>query len=76
MKVHIYTKTGCPFCVNAKKWLTQRKVKFTETVLDNDNERQEFYRKVGEGVRTVPQVFLNGKRLGGFSELKKLDHLF
>jgi glutaredoxin len=42
---------------------------YTEKDLSNDDERQNFYKKVGEGVSTVPQIYIEEKRIGGFPQL-------
>jgi glutaredoxin len=42
--------------------------------MDNDGERQKFYESVGNGVRTVPQIYVDGERIGGFQDLIK-SHL-
>lgn len=73
MEVIIYSKTICPHCTSAKQYLKQNGVPYIEQNLDDDAERQAFYAKVGEGVRTVPQIFVDGVRLGGFQDLLKSD---
>ena len=42
---------------------------FEEIDLSNDNDRKEFYKKVGEGVSTVPQIYIDNERIGGFPQL-------
>lgn len=71
MNIKIYSKTNCPYCVSAKMWLKNKGYTFEEIVMDNDRERQKFYESVGNGVRTVPQIFVDGERIGGYSELTK-----
>lgn len=75
-KVHIYTKHNCPFCTNAKEWLKIRGIPYTETLLESDEDRQAFYEKVGENVRTVPQIYVDDVRVGGFTDLQRNEHLF
>lgn len=69
MKIEIYTKTTCPYSTMAKQVLELNGYEFTETVLDNDDQRTEFYESCGENVNTVPQIFVNGERIGGFQHL-------
>ena len=71
MKVTIYTKTICPYCTAAKNWLKQKGYTYEEVNLDNDESRQKFYESVGNGVRTVPQIYVDGERIGGYQELVK-----
>ena len=74
MNIKVYSKTNCPYCVSAKNWLKQRGYAYEEIVIDNDGERQKFYESVGNGVRTVPQIYVDGERIGGFQDLIK-SHL-
>lgn len=69
MNIEIYTKDFCIWCDRAKALLESKDLKFTEIDLSNDVARSEFYSNVGEGVKTVPQVFIEGKRIGGYQEL-------
>jgi glutaredoxin 3 len=72
-KVEIYTTSYCPFCDRAKALLRRRKVKFEEIdVTDEPELRAEMVARTG-GRRTVPEVFINGKFIGGYQELKALD---
>ncbi|MDA9275939.1 glutaredoxin family protein [Acidimicrobiia bacterium] len=69
MNIEIYTKDFCIWCDRAKALLESKDLKFTEIDISNDVARSEFYSNVGEGVKTVPQVFIEGKRIGGYQEL-------
>jgi len=71
MKITVYTKTICPYCTSAKMWLKNKGYSYEEVNLDDDAERQKFYERVGEGVRTVPQIFVDDERIGGYQELVK-----
>ena len=44
-------------------------LEFDEIDLSNDEERQEFYKRVGEGVSTVPQIYIDNIRIGGYPNL-------
>jgi|TARA_B110000438_G_scaffold26282_1_gene24971 glutaredoxin 3 len=69
LNIEIYTKDFCIWCDRAKALLESKDLKFTEIDISNDVARSEFYSNVGEGVKTVPQVFIEGKRIGGYQEL-------
>lgn len=69
MNIEIYTKDFCIWCDRAKALLESKDLKFTEIDISNDVARSKFYSNVGEGVKTVPQVFIEGKRIGGYQEL-------
>ena len=57
----------------AKQLLSNKNVEFTETRIDTDPElRQQVIEKSGQ--RTVPQIFINDKPIGGFDDLKALDN--
>ncbi len=68
MKVEVYSKDGCPNCVNVKKLLDKKEIPYTITDLTNDTERMKFFERVGNGVRTMPQIFIDDERVGGFNE--------
>ena len=70
MKVSIYTKDNCIWCDRAKILLDSKKISYNEIDLSNDSERLKFYEKIGDNVKTVPQVFIDDKRIGGFQDLK------
>ena len=70
MKVLIYTKDNCIWCDRAKILLDSKKISYNEIDLSDDTERLKFYEKIGDNVKTVPQVFIDDKRIGGFQDLK------
>lgn len=70
MKVLIYTKNNCIWCDRAKILLDSKKISYNEIDLSDDSERLKFYEKIGDNVKTVPQVFIDDKRIGGFQDLK------
>ena len=70
-KVEIYTTNYCPFCSRAKSLLRNKGVSFTEIdVTDDDALRAKMVELAG-GRRTVPEIFINGKIIGGFDELTR-----
>ncbi|MDC1040060.1 glutaredoxin domain-containing protein [Acidimicrobiia bacterium] len=69
MNIEIYTKDLCIWCDRAKSLLESKNLSFTEIDLSDDLVRFEFYSKLGEDVKTVPQIFIDNKRIGGFQEL-------
>lgn len=69
----IYTKDHCPYCVKAKQLLTIKKQKFTEIDIGkNPEKRDEMLTKV-PNARTVPQIIINGKAIGGCDNLHELN---
>lgn len=71
MKVQIYSKSGCSYCVKAKQFFKDHKISFEEIILDDYQERQEFYQRVSNGkqVTSVPQIFIDDKHLGTYTDL-------
>ena len=68
----IYSKTVCPYCVNAKNYLKSKNVPFREINIEQDQEAREFIQQ--QGLRTVPQIFMDGKIFvsGGWTGLSKM----
>ncbi len=71
-KVQIYTKRVCPYCVSAKVLLKKKGVAYEEIDVENDDERRAWLVEA-TGQRTVPQIFVDGRSLGGFSDIDALD---
>jgi glutaredoxin 3 len=71
MKVVVVSKTTCPYCVSAKAWLKEHNVAFEEVVKDDTAERQAFYAEHGNIFGSVPQIFVDGNRIGGYTDLIK-----
>ena len=71
MKVELYTKDQCIWCDRAKGLLNAYLIDFVEFDLSNDEERLKFYENIGNNVKTVPQVFIDDKRIGGYQDLKE-----
>ncbi len=71
-KVEIYTTSSCPYCVRAKALLKSKDVSFTEIEVKTDQERIDLVQKAN-GMRTVPQIFINDQHIGGFDNLHELD---
>lgn len=65
----IYIKETCPYCAKAKQLLQQKNISFEEvSLISHPERRQEMIEKSG-GRTTVPQVFLQGKHIGGCDDL-------
>jgi glutaredoxin 3 len=71
-RVQIYTTAWCGYCVRAKALLSSRGIEFEEINLDDDpGFRQKLLELTGGW--TVPQVVVDGRPLGGYTELWQLD---
>lgn len=69
MNIVIHTKDGCIWCEETKKWFTKNGFEFETIIHNDDEERKEFYESMGGDIKSVPQIFLNGRRIGGYQEL-------
>ena len=71
-RVKIYTTSSCPFCIRAKRLLEARGIPFEDIDVGNDDAlREEIMQRTGR--RTVPQIFIDERSVGGFEELAALD---
>jgi glutaredoxin 3 len=71
VKVIIYTKASCPYCDWAKQLLDHKKLSYQEIRVDLDPEKRTEMESLS-GRRTVPQIFINDKAIGGFDDLSAL----
>jgi glutaredoxin 3 len=73
--VEIYTKFACSFCARAKHLLDQKGVDYTEYDVSMGGTKREEMIARAPGARTVPQIFINSKSVGGSDDLAALDRL-
>jgi len=69
MKAIIWSKYHCPYCDQAKALLRQRGIPFEERKIGDGYTKEELLEAVPTA-RTVPQIFIDDKLIGGFTELK------
>ena len=72
-KVVVYTKRFCGYCTAAKQLLKKRKIEYEEIDLTGDQQGLSELVEKAEGRRTVPQIFIDDKPIGGFTDLRDLD---
>lgn len=75
MNVEIYTLSYCPYCAAAKEFFDGKNIQYTEYKLDGDEEAE--FRKLAKkfdikGDVTAPQIIIDGKRIGGYTDLMHL----
>ena len=68
----MYTKGYCSFCYAAKRLLTKRGLAFEEVPVSRDVQAEQEMRSL-TGRSTVPQILIDGKAIGGYTELVELD---
>jgi glutaredoxin 3 len=71
-QITMYTKSWCGYCAAAKRLLKKKDAGFTDIDVDSD---QALFQEMIErsGGRTVPQIFINGQSVGGYTDLAALD---
>ena len=72
-KVEIYTKSTCGFCIRAKRLLDMKKVAYDEIGVDFGGPKKEEMVERAGGRMTVPQIFIDGKHVGGCDALMTLE---
>ena len=70
MKAIVWSKNQCPYCDQAKALLKMKGIEFEERNIQKEYTREQLLEAV-PNARTVPQIFLDDKLIGGFTELKK-----
>ena len=73
-KVVIYTGPMCNFCSAAKHLLNKKKIKYQEIDIGYDEKKREEMLKKSNGAKTIPQIFIEEKHIGGYVELKALEN--
>lgn len=71
--ITVYTMKFCPYCERAKSLLKSRNYSYTEIVVSVDDEAKWADLEQRSGMRTMPQIFVEDKCIGGFTELDALD---
>ena len=72
-KVVIYTGPMCNFCSAAKHLLNKKKVSYEEINIGYDEKKRDEMLKKSNGAKTIPQIFIEEKHIGGYVELKALE---
>ena len=71
--IEIYTQPWCPFCERAVHLLTTKGVEFREIDAPNGSKARMEARQRSGGGTTAPQIFIDGKSIGGCDDLVALD---
>lgn len=72
--IEIYTSKTCPYCIKAKKLLEMLKLIYTEHDIDDNFEQmtKELSDRYDKQIQTVPQIIINDKYVGGYTDLESL----
>jgi glutaredoxin 3 len=71
-RVQMYTTEWCGYCVRAKALLDSKGIEYDEIRLDNDPQFRQKLLELTDGW-TVPQILIDGRPIGGYTELWRLD---
>lgn len=67
--IEVYTKPSCPSCINAKRLLESKGIKYLEIKIGEDISREVFLGRFPTAL-TVPQITIDGNLVGGYEDLK------
>tara|TARA_B100001093_G_scaffold495830_1_gene540738 strand:- start:4618 stop:7218 length:2601 start_codon:yes stop_codon:yes gene_type:complete len=76
--IKVYSKTSCKWCIKTKLVLDKGNFEYEEIKLDDRDKRKEYYDSVNkelgdnEKINSVPQIYINDKRIGGFKEFSRI----
>jgi len=72
----IWSKDNCPFCIKAKEMLSLKDIKYEERNISSGNWSREQLLEAVPNAKTVPQIWLHGRYVGGYTELQQYyeDH--
>ena len=71
--VEIYTKTFCGYCWRARSLLESKGIEFVEHAIDGGGPKREEMIQRSGGRTTVPQIFIDGRHIGGCTDLLALE---
>lgn len=71
--VEIYTKQFCPYCWRAIDFLANKEVEVDEISVDGGGPKRALMIERANGRTTVPQIFIRGEHVGGFTDLMRLE---
>ena len=72
-EIVIYTKPGCPYCASAIALLNKKGAAYQEIVASSDPEKKQEMIQKSAGRATFPQIFIDGKHIGGCDDIQALE---
>ena len=69
MEIVIYSKNNCVFCTKAKHLVKTLGLDYTEKKMEEFDSPQAMLEDIGKQVRTMPQIIIDDKHIGGYNEL-------
>ena len=71
MSIIVYSKPSCVYCDKAKSLLTRLGYEYEEKIVTKDLSLEQLFEALGKQVRTIPQIVIDDKHIGGYNELKE-----
>ena len=71
-RVEVYTTVSCGYCVRAKQLLSRLNIPYREVDVTRDHDKRDWLVST-TGRRTVPKIFIDGRSIGGYTELAALE---
>ncbi len=71
--VEVFSGDFCPYCMRAKSLLKKKGVAFSEYNVQRQPDRRAEMLRRSNGMRTIPQIFIDKRHVGGFDELYALE---
>lgn len=71
-RIKVFSTGMCPICEKTKSLLTKWSIPYEEARIDTDMTARREFTRITNGARTVPQIAIDGKWIGGFTELTEL----
>ncbi len=74
MKIEVYGKDTCPYCVKAKQLLKEKNLPFTDLKVGTDVTREQVQQLAEAAgakveIKSIPQIIIDGKYIGGYTDL-------
>ena len=74
MRVEVYTKNWCPYCMRALRLLQTKGAEVEEYEISAGGPKREEMIQRANGRTTVPQIFIDGRHIGGCDDLMRLEY--
>ena len=72
--INVYTGPMCPYCDAAKRLLNKKNIPFKEINIALEEGKMEEMLKKSNGMKTIPQIFIENSHIGGYDELRALEN--
>ena len=73
-EITMYCTRFCPYCIMATRLLESQNQPIEKVYVDNDSDLRGHMQSISHGRTSVPQIFLDGQHVGGYSDIAMLDH--